>query len=214
MMAMISFTFVSCNKDDLTLDEIEALTDSSIERLQSGAVGKNYCLEFIFPVSIQFVDESIAEVGGYEDLFQTIKTWFDENDVEKTKANRPTLVFPIEVLDMDGELVDVTSQEQLKELKTECPKKGKCKGRKGKGFKCFSFVYPVTFDIGGEAVLFDDRASLKEAIKAYREEAGEDAEDPSLVFPVDIQYEDETQVTIESLEELQTAKEDCKEEGE
>ena len=212
VLAMLAFSFTSCNKEADLID-VESLTDSSIERLQAGVVGKAACLEFIFPVSIQFVDESTAEITDYENLNETIVTWFTENDIEKSKANRPQLIFPIQVLNQEGEIVDVISEEALKELKKECPKQGKCKGKKGKGFKCFSLVFPVSITIDGVDTTFDDRTTLKAAVKAYKEVAGDDAERPTLVFPVTVEYDDETEVVVNSTEELQALKDDCKEEG-
>lgn len=211
VFAALTISFTSCDSGNLDLVDVDNFTDASVERLQSGAVGKNHCLEFIFPITIQFIDESSAEVSSYENLHETVKAWFETNDVEKSKENRPQLEFPIQVLNMDGEVIDVASQDELGELKSECPKKGKCKGKKGKGFKCFSLVFPVTVTIDGTDSTFEDKASLRAAIKAYKEEAGDDAERPSLVFPVTIEYDDESQVEVGSQEELQALKEACQE---
>lgn len=212
LLAVLAVSFTSCNRDAELVD-VESFTDSSIERLQSGVVGKSACLEFIFPVTIQFTDESTAEITDYDNLHETIVNWFTENEVEKNRENKPQLIFPIQVLNQEGEIIDVASKEALRALKSECPKRGKCKGKKGKGFKCFSLVFPVTVTIDGTDTTFDDRASLKEAVKAYKEEAGDEAERPTLVFPVTVEYDDETQVEVASQEELQALKDDCKEEG-
>ena len=211
-LAMLAFSFTSCNKEAELVD-IESFTDSSIEKLQGGAIGKSACLEFIFPVSIQFVDESTAEITSYENLHETIVNWFTENEVDKSKVNRPQLIFPIQVLNQDGEIVDVESQEALKELRKECPRRGKCKGKNGRGFKCFSLVFPITVTIDGTDVTFANRMTLKAAVRAYKMEAGDEAERPTLVFPITVEYDDETQVTVNSKEELQALKEDCREEG-
>lgn len=212
LLTIFAVSFTSCNKEAELVD-IDNFTDSTVERLQGGAIGKSACLEFIFPISIQFVDETTAEITDYENLHETIVNWFEANDVEKSKENKPQLIFPIQVMNQDGEIVSVDNQEALRELKKECPRFGKCKGRKGKGFKCFSLVYPVTVTIDGVENTFEDRATLKAAIRAYKEEAGEEAERPTLVFPLTIEYDDETQVEVGSQEELQALKEDCKDEG-
>jgi len=208
LLAILAVSFTSCNKDAELVD-IDNFTDGTIERLQAGVIGKAACLEFIFPISIQFVDESTAEVTDYENLHETIVNWFETNDVEKNRENKPQLIFPIQVMNQDGEIVDVESRDALRELKKECPRTGKCKGKKGKGFKCFSLVFPVTVTIDGTDTTFEDKASLKAAIRAYKEEAGDEAERPTLVFPVTIEYDDETQVEVASQEELQALKEDC-----
>ncbi|MFT4534392.1 MAG: hypothetical protein ACJA1A_001153 [Saprospiraceae bacterium] len=211
-LAMLAFSFTSCNKEAELVD-IESFTDSSIEKLQGGAMGKSACLELIFPVSIQFVDESTAEVADYKNLHETIVNWFTENDVEKSKENKPQLVFPIQVLNEEGEIIDVDSHEALIELKKECPKRGECKGKNGRGFKCFSLVFPITITLDGADVTFDNRMALKAAVRAYKMEAGDDAVRPTLVFPITVEYDDETQVTVNSKEELQALKRDCREEG-
>ena len=212
VLAMLALSFTSCNKEAELVD-IESFTDSSIEKLQGGAIGKSACLELIFPVSIQFVDESTAEVTDYRNLHETIVNWFTENDVEKSKENKPQLIFPIQVLNEEGEIVNVETQEALMELRKECPRRGKCKGKNGRGFRCFSLVFPITVTIDGEDITFANRMTLKAAIRAYKMEAGDEAVRPTLVFPITVEYDDETQVTVNSKEELQALKKDCREEG-
>jgi len=115
-------------------------------------------------------------------------------------------------MNKDGEVIDVASKEELQELRSECPRIGKCKGRKGRGFKCFSLVFPLTINIGEEVVTFDSRVELKAAVRAYKAETGENAERPTLVYPITVEYDDETQVVVNSKEELQALKEACQEE--
>lgn len=211
LLAALAISFTSCNKENLELTDVENFTDGTLDGLQKGVVGKKHCLEFIFPISIEFVDETTAEVTSYENLHETVKAWFEANDVEKNKENRPQLIFPIQVLNQEGEVIDVGSEEDLKDLKSECPRIGKCKkGKGGKGFKCFSLVFPVTLTIDGEDQTFDDRMALKAAVRAYKEEAGDDFERPTLVFPVTVEYEDETQVVVANKEELIALKQACK----
>lgn len=205
------FTFTSCEKEEAELVDVQSFTDSSIEKLQNNAIGKRYCLEFVFPLSIQFVDDTNVEVESYEILNDAVMAWFEESGVERSKENKPQLVFPIQVLNEDGEIIDVATQEDLKALKSECSKEGKCsKGQRGKGFSCFELQYPVTITIDGVDSTFDDSSLLKEAVKAYKETAGADAERPSLVFPLTIVYEDGTEVEVLSQDELRTLKETCR----
>lgn len=211
LLAVLAITFTSCNKEDVELTDIESFTDGALDDLHKGVIGKKHCLEFIFPISIEFIDESTAEVDSYLDLHETVKAWFESNEVEKSKENKPQLVFPIQVLNQEGEIIDVASIDDLKELRSECPRIGKCKkGKRGRGFKCFSLVFPVTITLDGTDQTFENRISLKEAVKAYKEEAGEDFERPTLVFPVTVEYEDGTLVEVASKEELIALKEACK----
>lgn len=210
LAGLFTIALTSCNKEAVEEIDIESLTERSIEGMHKGAIGKAYCLEFIFPISLQFADESIIEVEDYTDLKESVKAWFDENEVEKSKENKPQLVFPIQVVNQEGEVVDVADEDALKELKSECPKKGKGKGMKGKGSKCFSLVFPLSLTIDGTVEEFEDRASLKTAVKAYKEASGDDFERPTLVFPVTVQLEDESEVVVNSQEELIALKESCK----
>lgn len=210
LLAALAITFTSCNQENFELTDVDNFTDSALDGLQRGVVGKKHCLEFIFPISIEFVDGTTAEVSDYENLHETVKAWFEENDVERSKENKPQLIFPLQVLNKEGEIIDVDSEEALAELRSECPRIGKCKkGKRGRGFKCFSLVYPVTITIDGEDQTFEDKMALKAAVRAYKQEAGEDFERPTLVFPVTIEYEDGTQVEIASQDDLIAAKEAC-----
>ena len=211
LLAALAIAFTSCNKEDVELVDIESFTDGTLDELQKGVVGKKHCLEFIFPISIEFIDESTAEVDSYENLHETVKAWFEANDVEKSKENKPQLVFPIQVLNQEGEVIDVASVDELKDLRSECPRIGKCKkGKRGKGFKCFSLVFPVTLTIDGTDQTFEDRMALKAAVRAYKDEAGDEFERPTLVFPVTVEYEDGTEVEVTDQDELKALKQACK----
>ena len=210
LLAALAITFTSCEQENYDVTDIDNFTDGTIDGLQRGVVGKRHCLEFVFPISIEFVDGTTAEVESYIDLHETVKAWFEENDVEKSKENKPQLIFPLQVLNKEGEVIDVASEEELLELRKECPRIGKCKkGKKGRGFKCFSLVFPVALTIDGEDQTFENRLALKAAVRAYKIEAGDDFERPTLVFPVTIEYEDETQAEIANKEELIAAKQAC-----
>ncbi len=218
LMMLLLFFLVSCDSEEASVIDTENFTDSAIENIQNRTVGINHCLEFVFPISIEFIDGSTAQASDYENLHETIATWFTENEVEKTKENKPTLVFPLEVVTEDGEVLQLETIEELKALRSECKgqrggKKGK-RGKRGRGFKCFDLVFPISVIIDGETLGFDSRSELKEAIKAYKQEAGNEAQRPELVFPITIEYDDETQVEVSSQEELQALKEACREENE
>lgn len=210
-MAMM---FISCDKEEAEITSIENLADSSIASLQQRAIGKNACLEFVFPIDIQFVDATTATADSYEALHEVVAAWFEENEVEKIRENKPQLIFPIDVLNEEGELVTVESSDELKALRSECPGSGKCNGKRGKGYKCFSLVFPVSLTIDGVVTEFEDRQGLKEAIKAYKASAGDEFEKPTLVFPVTVEYDDGTQTVAEDQEQLAALKEACREEEE
>ncbi len=212
LVTIFSFLLTSCAKEESTVSS-ENFVDQTIQSLQERSVGKSQCLEFVFPVTIEFVDGSTAEVTSYENMHETIIAWFEENDVERTRENKPQLVFPIQVINQEGEMIDVDSKETLRALKRECRSEGPNRpGKGGRGFHCFSLVFPVSLNVGEEVLTFEDKQSLKEAVRAYKESAGEEAVRPTFVYPITVELEeDESTLEINSQEELDALKEDCKE---
>lgn len=211
LFAVLSIFLASCNsEDDTTVIEEENFTQSAMANLQSNSVGRNHCLEFVFPITIQFVDETTADVESYDDMKTTIDAWFADNDVEKTRENRPELVFPINVVNDEGEVIEVASQEELRALGRECRGgRGGCKGE-----ACFELVYPISVDFNGDVQAFDDKVVMRAAIKAYFRENGRDAERPTLVFPITVEYEDGTTAVANDKDELKALKEACNDDEE
>ncbi|MGK0362981.1 MAG: hypothetical protein ACI85O_000020 [Saprospiraceae bacterium] len=210
-LAIFAVALTSCNKENVTLETSENFIDSAITEMQAGAVGRQGCFEFIFPVTVLFDDETTATADDYVALHAAIMAWYETNEIEPTRQNKPGLVFPVQVMSTDGEIIDVASKMELRALKIECRGQfngpGNCNG--GQGHSCFSLVFPITATIGEETLAFEDRESFKDAVRAYKETAGADAERPQLVFPITIEYEDGTQTEIASQEELLAAKEEC-----
>ena len=204
--------FSSCGKDASLID-VDSFTDDAMIEMRGGVIGKSGCYELIFPVTIEFDDETTAEVVDFEDMFATVTAWYTDNEVEPKRSNKPSLVFPVQIVNEDAEIIDVESKSELHDLKKECFKENrghKCKG--GKGHACFTLVFPLSVEIGGEVSTFEDKSSLREAIKAYKEDAGMGAERPELVFPITIEYEDGTQVEVADIDELKALKEACEDE--
>lgn len=210
-LAIFAVTFTSCEKDEVTLEQTENFIDSAITEMQAGAIGRQGCFEFIFPITVQFDDETTATADDYVALHTAIKAWYETNEVKPNRKNKPSLVFPVQVMNTDAEIIDVASKIELKALKIECHGQfngpGNCNG--GHGHSCFSLIFPITATLGEDTSTFEDKEAFKNAVHAYKQTAGADAERPQLVFPVTIKYEDGTQVEIASKEELLTAKEEC-----
>ncbi len=77
--------------------------------------------------------------------------------------------------------------------------------------KCFEFVFPVSYTMPDGTTLTieseDDWSLLREWCQANAEYE----EKPALNFPVDIMFEDQTTITINTGEELKEARKDCSE---
>ena len=76
-------------------------------------------------------------------------------------------------------------------------------------WKCFDFVYPVTFTMpDGSNITITDREDWEELKNWYEENPDSEAR-PTLQYPVDILYEDDTTLTINNDEEMREAKGTC-----
>lgn len=207
------FAFSACERENLTNDEdlVIDYLDEALFHLQSeGNLGRFGCFELVFPVTLEFPDESTFMGDSYEELIQAIQDWKEANpDVE----GRPTFVFPIEVISEEGEVISVNSKEELHELREECG--GHFgghghHGHHGNCTPCFEIIFPVTIQFPDETTAdAADRIELKNLIREWKQ-ANPDAEErPELVFPIEVEMEDGTIVTVNSKEELQELRESC-----
>lgn len=225
LFALLCIGMTSCGDEfeQSELADIENFVDGSISDIQDRvAAGKFGCVEFVFPITVEFADNTTATAADYEELHAVIKEWKENNldEAENRRGNRPDLVFPVQVVNEDGEVIDITLQEELRAVYQECGgrfgrgKKGGKRGNKGRGYHCFSLVFPVTVDFAdGTSQTFEDRDSLKAAVRDYKEENGRDAERPTLAYPITVEYEDGNQTSVDSREALKELKETCSEEG-
>lgn len=80
--------------------------------------------------------------------------------------------------------------------------------------ECFQLVFPVTFIMpDGSEITGETRPELRMAIRAWYEANPTADERPDLQFPVELEYQDGTIVTIEDSEALRTAFQECREEN-
>jgi len=210
-----AFALTSCSDDNTEANsafESAAFEDIAVATIQkSASAGKTGCYELVFPISIEFPDASIVEVNTYEELRALILQWKEEN---MDSDEIPGLVYPIEVIDEEGEILTAGNDDELIELKEACKdynghgSKGCGKGKE----RCFDLVFPVTVDFpDGTSETFEDKSSMKQAIRAFNQ-ANETDENPSLTFPVQVEMEDGMLVMVNSEEELTALKESCQEE--
>ncbi len=203
-----SFVFVlailsiaSCSRFEQTGEEFAEETIQSLAiETRSGEGG---CYELVFPIDIDFPDGTTGSYDSFEELKEALKAWKEENGGGPL-AERPQLVFPIELISEEGEVITVEDRETLRELRKEC-RKNKAKMR-----PCFRLVYPLTVVFpDGTTESFEDRKALKMALRAWKQDNPDADERPMLEFPISIEYKDGTVVEIASKEELLEAKDAC-----
>ena len=127
------------------------------------------------------------------------------------------IAFPITVIDKDGESIVIESDETLEEVYRGCYNHERDIVIEQ---KCFSLVYPVSYQLPDGSLIevsADNEDSWAE-MNAWYDENPESAERPTLQYPVVIMYEEDDEgsvdaltVTINNEEEMNSAREDCRE---
>jgi len=203
----VGATLTSCNKEDLTTT-VENFTNEAMGEMErESKCGRNGCFEFVFPLTIQFEDESTATAESADELKAAISAWKEANpDAEE----RPGFVFPIEVLSEEGEITSIASSEELRELASTCRKSGKGKKGRKAGARCFDLVFPVTILFpDGASFEAADRAAAKTELRAWKEVNPDAEERPELQFPVTVEMEDGSTVEVASKDDLKALKDSC-----
>ena len=75
------------------------------------------CFELVFPLSIEFPDGSTEEVADRAAMKTLVRSWKEANP---DATERPSILFPIDVLLDDGTTTTVDSKDALRELKESC----------------------------------------------------------------------------------------------
>ena len=152
------------------------------------------CFELVYPVTFIMPDESNITVSNDED-WEEMKDWYDENP---DSEERPNLQYPIDIIYEDGNIITVNSDNEMTEAKSSC-------------IDCMELVYPVTFILPDETTISVENNSEEgwEELKNWYEENPNIEFDWNLQYPVDIQLEDGTITTVNSLSEIEILKQGC-----
>ncbi|MBK9982869.1 MAG: hypothetical protein IPP15_10695 [Saprospiraceae bacterium] len=234
LSVIIAGFFTSCQKDDAATG-IDNFVQLSTRGIETGfGLGMAGCYELVFPVTVQFSDGSTVEVTDYPTLKQAIRDWYIANGGRPQPNNRPTLVFPIQVINQAGEIITVDTPQAMKDLIALCmPVLGggghhggggpdslggghhggghHGGGPGGPGGPCFTLVFPVTVSFpDGSQVVVNSPQELGQAAHDWNKNNPGQHARPEIVFPVTVTLKDGTQVVVNSKEELQAIKEACR----
>ena len=163
------------------------------------------CFELVFPVTYLMPDGSTITVENGED-WDSIKDWYDANP---NAEERPELQYPVDII-FDDETLTIDNAEEMNMVKRECWE------YEDEGRECFALVYPVTFIMpdGSSIVVAADDEDGWEEVKNWYDANPESEERPTLQYPVDIVYrtnDGDSTVTINNEEEMEAAKDECRE---
>lgn len=214
VLAMIGLA--SCDKSSLDVTSEDYFTLGAMDSLhRNGGCGRGSCFEFVYPITIKFADGTTAEVTSNENLRETIRTWKEANP---DATDRPTLVFPLDVLASDGTVTTVASETEFKTLLATCkPTGGKGRGGKGRGHKpgdggqsCFKLNFPVTVQLpDSTTATAADAEALHTILHNWKKSNPTSRVRPTLVFPISVTLTDGTTQTVASKEALAELKESC-----
>lgn len=218
--------FFACSKTETTQTVEDAVDETLYSIQERGGMGKYGCYELVFPVTLNFPDNTTLEVNSYEEMKDALRAWFEANGGNPGGGHHhghgqdstfvhPTLAFPLTVISPDGTLITVNNEAELHDLKVDCG--GGTFGHHGHqghgqhGLACFEIQFPVT-------VLFPDsttaeaadQAALHALLKDWKKNNPGSKARPEIVFPITVVMKDDgTVVTVNSKDELKDLKEDC-----
>ena len=155
------------------------------------------CFKLVYPLTFDASDGSTIEVKDEESMSVYKASW-------KEQGSYPTLSFPIEVKwEGKEEAVPVENKNELGRHWARCLAKEKSNSDSE---KCFSLVYPVVFTVNGDSVKI---ISLDEMAN-YRKEWEDQEIRPKMNYPLEIQWEGEEPITVNSDEEMTSLRMKCR----
>ena len=164
------------------------------------------CFDIVYPITIMLPNGSSYLIDSEEDSdLETIKSYYEENE---GADERPSIIFPVNIIDHEGETKAINSEEEMEDAYMHCS------GRDRDKRECFGLVFPVTYIMpdGSSYEIADEDVESWAELKAWYDANPEAEERPELQYPVDIMYESEDRtVTISNEEEMLAAKEECRE---
>ena len=75
------------------------------------------CFEFEFPIEITLPGEDPQSISDEEELEDIIEDWYDNNP---DSDENPTITFPIQIIDENGETLTIDSQDAFDALVETC----------------------------------------------------------------------------------------------
>ncbi len=165
---------------------------------------KEDCFELVYPLSLIMPDGNTISGDDEESLKKLIKEWYEANGETDVK---PSLLYPIQLI-FDDHLLEVASEEELIEIKKRCKEEYDHEDEDHKD--CFEFNYPISYSMpDGQTISGNNAEELRNAMQEWYDTNGEHDQEPSLVLPVDIIFEDGTTMTVSSEEEWIRVEEYC-----
>jgi hypothetical protein len=213
LLMLALFNFFSCEESEFDVTSEEYFTLGTMDSLhRNGGCGRGSCFEFVYPISLKFADGTTKSVASNEAMHAAIKAWKEANP---SATQRPSLVFPLEVIAKDGTISSVANEDEFKKLLSTCPpQRGKGRGRGhrpgDRGQSCFKLNFPVSVKLpDGTVSAATDREALHKILHTWKQNNPNATTRPELVFPLGVTLADGTVKQVASKDELKALKESC-----
>ena len=214
----------ACDKEEVTAVSAETATvelrsDTTVYGMhRAGGLGRLGCFDLVYPIGISFPDGTTAEVDDFDALLAAVAAWLADNpDV----TQRPTFVFPIDVTDADGEVINVPDQDSLHVLAHSCRgafrsghggnRHGAREGRGGGCNSCYTIAFPVTLSFpDGTTAEATDQDQFRALTHDWKQSNPEVDERPAFVFPITVTLEDGSTQEVADAAALTALRESCR----
>ena len=156
------------------------------------------CFELVHPIIFIMPDGTTITVDNdTEEDWQNLKDWYNQNP---DNEDRPSLQYPVNIIFEDGITNTINNEVEMIEAKNSCIE------------FCFELVYPVTFIMydGTTITVENNNEDGWEELKNWYENNPNINFNWNLQYPVNIQFKDGEILSVNSLSDMETLKQDCK----
>ncbi|MEM8895632.1 MAG: hypothetical protein AAGC88_13705 [Bacteroidota bacterium] len=166
--------------------------------------------------AIAAADRSEVAVTELPDASQSALTTEFDTEVVAVAEVAPDLGFQVGLVSAEGEDMGAISNEFFDLNGRRLSREGgfrarglERRGHRGDKGKCFQIVFPYNLTLpDGTTVTIESREDMRSVFEWYRENEGVE-ERPTIEFPIELEYAEDSIVAIASQEELEAAYENC-----
>ncbi len=108
---------INDNGEIISADDRLELRRIIVACQRDGRGQARHCFEVVWPISIEFADNTQTEVNSRREAKLAVRQWRRDNP---DSAAMPQIVWPITVEMEDGSQLSINSREELKTLKEDC----------------------------------------------------------------------------------------------
>jgi len=162
------------------------------------------CIEFVFPIAVIFPDMTDSSYVDEEDFEDALEDWYDSNN---GSTDLPTLQYPVEIIVEDGSRSTINNDTELHSAVVEC---------EVLDFQedylvndCFTATLPISFVLPDSTSHSVNNADEVLSILLPYYTQNPEADEPELVFPIEVTLSDGSVDTIESYDALEELEDSC-----